>query len=88
MVMRKLVESELLAGLPPSAKFVFKVLSCGKPMTLDEIIRETGLPPRTVKYALKRLRELELVEAVPCLKDLRRRIYMICYEATGKTNSD
>lgn len=69
--------------LPPSARFVLKVLSEGEPMTIGEIAEETGLPLRTVKFALRRLRELGLVSAVPCVRDLRRKFYFTCYKLSG-----
>lgn len=70
------------SNLPPSAKFILKILhNSDKPMTINEIMSETGLPERTVKYALRRLRELKLVDTVPCFKDFRRKYYYLCYEA-------
>lgn len=66
--------------LPPSAKFVLKILVEKRTTTLNEIINVTGLPQRTVKYALKKLRELGLIRIIPCLADARKRYYTICFE--------
>lgn len=67
------------AQLPPSARFVLKVLESRKYATFTEILEETGLPERTVKHALKRLREAGMVKVVPCITDARRRVYVLCY---------
>lgn len=53
---------ELLLDQPPSAKFVYKVLEHGGPLTRSEIIDETLLPGRTATYAISRLRDHSLVE--------------------------
>jgi DNA-binding MarR family transcriptional regulator len=70
-----------VAQLPPSVKFVLKVLEGKRYATFSEIVQETGLPERTVKYALRRLKELGLVKVMPCIADARKRIYVLCYTA-------
>jgi transcription initiation factor IIE alpha subunit len=49
------INHEKLERLPPSAKLVFKALETKGQMTQKEIIRETILPSRTVRYAINRL---------------------------------
>lgn len=49
--------------LPPSARFVYKILSERGPMTASAIAESTNLPRRTVAHALRTLRMLGLVEA-------------------------
>lgn len=44
-------------------------------MTQREIIRETTLPSRTVKYAIKKLKEKEIVQEKPDLNDMRGKYY-------------
>jgi len=72
---------EKIDELPPSAKLVFKVLEYNRQMTQKEIAEETRLSVRTVRYALNRLTEEELVEQVPCLSDGRQTLYDLNDEA-------
>jgi len=48
---------ERLREYPPSVKLVFKTLENNGTMTLSDIEKETYLPYRTVRYAIKRLKE-------------------------------
>lgn len=61
-----------LKQLPPSPKYVHKVLEYEGCLTQPEIAEETGLPRRTVRYALTRLQEHGLVESEPVMEDARR----------------
>src|SRR5208337_3462601 len=49
--------TERLREYPPSVKLVFKTLENNGTMTLSDIEKETYLPYRTVRYAVKRLKE-------------------------------
>ena len=46
-------EGEELSDLPPSAKLVYKVLEYNGPMTQKDIVEESMLSARTVRYALE-----------------------------------
>lgn len=61
--------------LPPSAKLVYKVLEYGGRLTQKEIIEETYLPPRTVRYALNRLKDEDIIEERFNFKDARQSLY-------------
>lgn len=61
--------------LPPSAKLVYKVLETGGQLTQKDLIRETALPARTVRYALNRLREEKIIFARYYLPDARQSLY-------------
>jgi DNA-binding MarR family transcriptional regulator len=61
--------------LSPATKLVLKILLLNGWVTQEEIIKETYLPPRTVKYAIRNLREREVLEEKPNLDDLRRKYY-------------
>ena len=63
--------------LPPSAKLVAKVLDYNDTLTQSQIAEETLLPPRTVRYALTRLEEEEVVEGRFSFSDARKRIYSL-----------
>jgi len=62
-------------SLPPSAKLVIKVLSSGKLLTQKDIINETYLPARTVRYALSRLRKENLIQERFYFQDARQSLY-------------
>jgi transcription initiation factor IIE alpha subunit len=59
---------------PLSAKFVFKILEYNGLLTQKEIAEESGLPGRTVRYALTILDEEGLVEK-RMHRDARQTLY-------------
>jgi DNA-binding MarR family transcriptional regulator len=61
--------------LPPSAKLVIKVLESGNLLTQKEIINKTYLPARTVRYALSRLCDENLLSKRFCFQDARQSLY-------------
>lgn len=63
--------------LSPATKLVLKVLQLNGWMTQKDIAKETYLPRRTVKYALRYLREKKAIQEKPDLEDLRRKYYRI-----------
>jgi len=65
------------AYFSPSMRLVIKVLQLNGWMTPKEIIKETTLPPRTVKYAIKKLRERQIIQEKPNLDDLRSKLLRI-----------
>jgi DNA-binding MarR family transcriptional regulator len=66
--------------LPPSAKLVAKTLEYNDALTQSELADETLLPPRTVRYALNRLEEVEVVDSRFSFADARKRIYTLDIE--------
>lgn len=66
---------ERLNDLSPSAKFVYSVLRDGDSLTQDEIAERTLLPIRTVRYALSKLEQADLVEKQPSTQDARSNHY-------------
>jgi len=65
-----------LAEMPPSAKFVYKVLEMQGEASTKELARLTGLSERTVRYALSILAEKGLVERAVNIRDPRSRVYI------------
>jgi predicted transcriptional regulator len=63
--------------LPQSSKKVMKILDSGCPMTQKDLVKKTSLHPRTVRYALKKLKERELLIEKLKMDDLRQIIYQI-----------
>ncbi|MEM3786442.1 MAG: hypothetical protein QXZ59_03580 [Nitrososphaeria archaeon] len=66
-----------LEGLPPSAKLVYKILEYEGPLNRLELINRTGLPSRTVDYALNLLVSKGVVVRKQVDKDARMSIYTI-----------
>ena len=71
---------ETLRELPPSAKLVAKVLEYNNSLTQSQLAEETLLPPRTVRYALRRLEDAGIVESRFSFSDARKRIYTLAAE--------
>ncbi|MFX1605070.1 MAG: hypothetical protein ACFFDD_04120 [Promethearchaeota archaeon] len=67
--------------LPPSAKLVFKVLEYQGQLSQKEIVEETMLPPRTVRYALSLLMSEGLVTKKLSLRDSRQGFYHVTNKA-------
>jgi DNA-binding MarR family transcriptional regulator len=63
--------------LPPSAKLVAKVLDYNETLSQSQLAEETLLPPRTVRYALTRLEEADVVESRFSFSDARKRLYSL-----------
>ena len=77
-LLRKTETAEDVAHeLPPSAKLVFKVLEYRGQLSQKEIIEETMLPPRTVRYALSLLMSEGLVTKKLSLRDSRQGFYKV-----------
>ncbi|PSQ39987.1 ArsR family transcriptional regulator [Halobacteriales archaeon QS_9_68_42] len=71
---------EAVAELPPSAKLVAKVLEYDERLTQSQLAEETMLPPRTVRYALTRLEEIDAVDSRFSFTDARKRVYTLAVE--------
>jgi DNA-binding MarR family transcriptional regulator len=63
--------------LPPSAKLVAKVLEYNDTLTQSQLAEETLLPARTVRYALNRLEERDVVASRFSFSDARKRLYTL-----------
>jgi DNA-binding MarR family transcriptional regulator len=83
---------EDLDELPPSAKLVFKVLEYDGPLTQKQIVEESMLSARTVRYALERLQDIDLVSQDVYFADARQSLYELTGEPIaadgGETEGD
>jgi DNA-binding MarR family transcriptional regulator len=68
---------ETLRELPPSAKLVAKVLESTAPLSQGQLAEESLLPDRTVRYALNRLEEEDLIESRYSFHDARKQVYYL-----------
>ena len=64
-----------LVELPPSAKLVAKVLETDAPLSQGRLAEESLLPDRTVRYALNRLQEADIVVSRYSFHDARKQVY-------------
>lgn len=71
---------EELRELPPSAKLVAKVLEIDSPLSQGQVAEASLLPDRTVRYALNRLEDKDLVNSRYSFQDARKQVY---YLTTG-----
>lgn len=71
------VSTEMISELAPSAKLVFIVLEKEGPLTQKGIAEKTMLPPRTVRYALDSLQEIEAIQENIYFADARQSIYQV-----------
>ena len=70
--------------ISPSTAKVQAALSPTAWKTLSDIVQETGVNPRTVRYSLVRLRRLgKISEKINIRKDARKLLYALKIEATS-----
>jgi transcription initiation factor IIE alpha subunit len=69
------VYTKKIEHLSPSVKLVIKVLEYRGLMTQKELVAESYLPPRTVRYALNRLKKEGILEERLYYKDARQSLY-------------
>lgn len=72
---------DVIGYLPPSARHVFDVLATNGPLTQKDLISKTDLPPRTVRYALSRLKGEDVLEERFCFQDARQSLYSLATTA-------
>ncbi len=83
-----MTDEEDLSDLPPSAKLVFKVLEYNGGQTQKEIVQESMLSARTVRYALERLEEIDAVTEDVYFADARQSIYEIDCDQESEQTAD
>jgi hypothetical protein len=66
-----------LGHLPPSAKLVYAIIRIHRQVTQKEIIQESYLPERTVRYALTRLKAENMLMEYLFVEDGRQSLYRL-----------
>ena len=74
--------------LPPSAIAVLSVLEDGSPKTFKDMTEQVSIAPRTVRYALKRLKENGLVIEKFNFRDARQVLYMKKIQSESETHAE
>ncbi|WP_435098851.1 ArsR family transcriptional regulator [Halarchaeum sp. P4] len=81
--------SDTLEDLPPSAKLVYKVLEYDGPKTQKGIVEESMLSARTVRYALDRLKDRNVVREDIYFADARQSLYKLtCADCEAETQNE
>lgn len=70
-------------GLPPSAETVYELLALEGPMTHRELCDAADMPPRTVRFAVSRLKEEGHVGKRLNLMDSRQQFFFLTDEDEG-----
>lgn len=65
------VDPKIVDNLPGSARRVLDAVRERGPLTHNELGLATGLPPRTIRYAVRRLKDHGVLESLSSLKDCR-----------------
>lgn len=60
-----------MSRLPESARRVFQAIIQEGPVTHAGLREATGIPPRTIRYAVRRLKDEELIDTRCSLEDCR-----------------
>ena len=63
--------------LPPSSQQVLTLLKDGQQRTFKQVTQEIDISPRTVRYAIKKLKENELIIEKFNFRDARQVLYQI-----------
>lgn len=79
--------SGLPVGLPPSARQVYDTLASRGPLTHRDLVRATGMPGRTVRYAVGRLKEAGVIGARCNLMDCRQCYFFVAQLCPGEGRS-
>lgn len=69
--------SARIGSFPPSMKLILNILENHGALTQKEITKVTRLPTRTVRYALCRLKDEDILEEREYFQDARQCLYRI-----------
>lgn len=68
----------VVGELPPSSKLVFKTLEYADgPLTQAQLVEQTRLAPRTVRYGINRLEDRDVVSHRVNVADARQYLYQL-----------
>jgi len=77
------ISEDTARELPPSAKLVLKVLEYNGGLTQKGIVERSRLSQRTVRDALARLVDNDIVEKEIYIPDARQNLYRLAVEPDG-----
>lgn len=82
------MNEETVHDLPPSAKLVLKVLEYNGGLTQKEIVEKSRLSQRTVRDALERLQENDVVQKDIYIPDARQNLYQLNVETDAEESAE
>lgn len=71
-----LLGKRIVGVMPPSVQKVYHTLQSGKRMHVGDIESKTNYSPRTVRQALRQLKNAQLITQIPDMYDMRRHYYI------------
>ena len=77
------VDPERFERLPQSAKVVFEAVRDKGPLTHADLREATGMPPRTIRFAVKRLKEESFIDTRCSLRDCRTCYFFVHRRCVG-----
>jgi len=77
------VDPERFARLPESAQRVFQAVRDGGPLTHSALREVTGMPARTIRFAVKRLKEEGFIDTRCSLRDCRTCYFFVNKRCIG-----
>lgn len=77
------VDPHIFGRLPESAQKVFEAVKQHGPITHAELQETTGMPPRTIRFAVKRLRDSHLIDTRCSLRDCRTCYFFVDKRCVG-----
>lgn len=77
------VDPMVMLRLPESARRVFGVVRTQGPLTYAQLNASVAMPPRTVRYAIKSLKDAGLIETRCSLRDCRTCYFFVHRTCAG-----
>lgn len=77
------VDPRLFGRLPESARRIFDVIREAGPVTHAELRDRTEMPARTIRYAVKRLRDEGIIDTRCSLRDCRTCYFFVHKRCVG-----
>jgi transcription initiation factor IIE alpha subunit len=77
----------IMTPLPPSSRAVLEILGKEGAMTHKDIVKKTRCSPRTVRYALRKLKERKLLIEKMNMRDMRQIIYQFRVTSLPETGT-
>ncbi|MHA2246974.1 MAG: hypothetical protein ACXADY_18670 [Candidatus Hodarchaeales archaeon] len=72
-----ITKMDLLNVMPPSAQIVYQILRTHKTLSSKELLSETQYSIRTIRYAIRRLMNAQMIIQIPDMTDTRRCFYAV-----------
>lgn len=77
------VDPEMVDHLPESARRVFEAVRQHGPVTHNHLRAATGMPARTIRFAVKRLKDHGYIDSLRSLRDCRTCYFFVSRKFIG-----